>query len=109
MRQPMPLPTDAELAEYPVYSELVRNALKLNLHHDREVFAELQTRFDIADKDIPTTPKQVDMLKIRNDVLVAGKYGIQSAEMAHMLKGFKVLAKKRPEYMQALMAAMGQV
>ena len=60
----------------------------------------------LEDTDIPTTAKQVDMLKIRNDVLVAGIYGVTKPEMEHMLKGFNVLARKKPEYVKALLDAM---
>lgn len=46
------------------------------------------------------------MLKIRNDVLAAGLYGIESADMEHMLKSFAVLRNKKPGYVAALLAAM---
>ncbi len=57
-------------------------------------------------KDIPRTDKQADMLKIRNDILVASLYSINKPEMEHMLKNFKVLQNKRPEYTAGLLAAM---
>lgn len=106
MRQPMPQPTDAELAENPVYREMILNSLKLSLHYNPEGFFDLKMLYGLKDTDIPTTSKQVDMLKIRNDVLVAGIYGVTKPEMEHMLKGFNVLARKKPEYVKALLDAM---
>lgn len=106
MRQPMPQPTDTELAENPVYREMILNSLKLSLHYNPEGFFDLKMLYGLKDTDIPTTSKQVDMLKIRNDVLVAGIYGVTKPEMEHMLKGFNVLARKKPEYVKALLDAM---
>lgn len=106
MRQPMPQPTDTELAENPVYREMILNSLKLSLHYNPEGFFDLKILYGLEDTDIPTTAKQVDMLKIRNDVLVAGIYGVTKPEMEHMLKGFNVLARKKPEYVKALLDAM---
>ena len=106
MRQPMPQPTDAELAENPVYREMILNSLKLSLYYNPEGFFDLKMLYGLKDTDIPTTSKQVEMLKIRNDVLVAGIYGVTKPEMEHMLKGFNVLARKKPEYVKALLDAM---
>lgn len=105
MRLPLPQPSDAELAENPVYRELVRNSLRLSLHFNPEGFAELKTEFGLEDKDIPRTAKQVDMLKIRNDCLVAKLYQVTPDELGHMLASFKVLNSKHPEYGKALLAS----
>jgi hypothetical protein len=105
-RLPLPQPSDVELHNNPTYAELCRNSLLLSLYHNREGFNPLQREFGLADKDIPRTDKQADMLKIRNDILVAGLYGITKAEMEHMLKSFEVLARKKPGYIQALLGAM---
>lgn len=102
MRLPLPQPSDAELAGTATYQELVRNSLRLSLHYNREGFAELAARFGIEDKVIPKTEKQVDMLRIRNDCLVAGLYRVTPDELAYILKSFKVMHSKRPEYGQAL-------
>lgn len=104
MRLPLPQPDDAELAKNPVYKELVANSLKLSLHFNPEGFAELKTDFKLEDADIPRTAKQVDMLRIRNDCLVAKLYRIEPDELAHMLASFKVLNSKRPEYGKALLS-----
>jgi hypothetical protein len=106
MRLPLPQPDDAALRDNPVYAELCRNSLLLSLYHNRDGFEPLQHIFGLADKDIPITPKQADRLRSRNDVLVAGLYGVAKTEMEHILKGFKVLANKKPEYIRALLQAM---
>lgn len=102
MRLPLPQPADSELASNATYKELVRNSLLLSLHYNKDGFAELAARFGIEDKDIPSTPKQVDMLRARNDCLVAGLYHVTPEELAYLLKSFKVMNSKRPEYGQAL-------
>lgn len=104
MRLPLPQPSDSELVENPVFHELVRNSLKLSLHFNPAGFAELKTEFGLGDGDIPRTAKQADMLKIRNDCLVAGLYRVTPDELVHMLASFKVLNSKRPEYVKALLA-----
>ena len=65
MRQPMSQPTDVELAENPVYREMILHSLKLSLHYASEGFFDLKMLYGLKDTDIPTTSNQVDMLKIR--------------------------------------------
>lgn len=106
MRVPMPQPTDEELRGNPVYMEMTRNSLLLSCHYNREKFIPLLADCGLTEADIPATAKQTDMLKIRNDVLAAGLYGIDYAAMEHMLKSFAVLRNKKPGYVAALLAAM---
>lgn len=106
MRVPMPQPTDEELRNNPVYMEMVRNSLLLSCHYNKEKFSPLLADYDLTETAIPTTAKQTDMLKIRNDILVAGLYGIEYADMEHILKSFNVLHNKKPGYVAALLAAM---
>jgi len=106
MQQPMPQPNDAELATDPIYQEMILNSLKLSLYYNKDAFYDLQMHYDLKDTDIPTTPKQVDMLQIQNDVLVAGLYDINKAEMEQMLKSFKVLKNKKMHYVEALLEKM---
>ena len=101
-RLPLPQPDDAELRDNPVYAELCRNSLLLSLCRNREGFKPLQELFGLAENDVPATPKQADMLRIRNDHLVARFYGVSQAEFAHMLSSFVVLQKKLPEYAKAV-------
>jgi len=109
MRLPLPQPADAELASNATYQELVRNSLLLSLHYNKDGFAELATRFGVEGKDIPSTPKKVDMLRIRNDCLVAGLYKVTPDELTYLLKSFKVMNSKRPEYVQALKEKYGSL
>lgn len=106
MRVPMPQPTDEELRNNPVYMEMVRNSLLLSCYYNKEKFSPLLADYDLTETAIPTTAKQTDMLKIRNDILVAGLYGIEYADMEHILKSFNVLHNKKPGYVAALLAAM---
>lgn len=106
MRQPMPQPTDEELHSNPVYIEMVRNSLLLSCHYNKENFSPLLADYDLTETAVPTTAKQMDLLKIRNDILVAGLYGIEYADMEHILKSFNVLHNKKPGYVAALLAAM---
>jgi hypothetical protein len=102
MRLPIPQPTDEEIAASPVYQGLVRGALLLTLSSDWDAFAELATEHGISKSDLPKTDKQRDLLRVSMDKTVAKLYGISDNELAHMLTSFKVLAKKRPDYVAAL-------
>jgi hypothetical protein len=53
-------------------------------------------------KDLPLTAKDKDKLRAQNDQLVAQAYGISELELAHLLRSFKVMASKRPEYLALL-------
>jgi hypothetical protein len=101
-RLPMPQPTDEEIRSNPVYAQLAKHALLLSLAADWDSFAELAPLFDVQQKDLPKTDKARDKLRAENDKLVATLYGITPAEFAHLLKSFKVLANKRPEYLSLL-------
>lgn len=101
-RLPMPQPGDAEILSNPDYTQLARNALLLTLAASWDDFAELAPLFDIARKDVPATPKAQDLLRAQNDKTVARLYGITEAEFAHLLRSFKGLATKRPEYLSLL-------
>lgn len=102
-RLPLPQPGDEELRDNPVYAELCRNSLLLSLSHNKAGFRPLQEMFSLEDKDIPATPKQADMLRVRNDLLVARLYELSPAEFEHVLSGFAVMRKKRPEYVRAVL------
>lgn len=105
-RLPIPLPNDAEILANPDYVILAKNALLLTLVASWKDFAELAPLFDVHKSDLPTTPKAMDKLRAENDNIVARLYGISGGEMAHMLKSFKGMATKRPEYM-ALFSTTG--
>jgi len=101
-RLPMPQPTDAEIIDNPDYRTLAKNALLLTLAADWDSFAELAPLFDITKSQLPTTPKAHDKLRATNDKIVARLYGITPTEMTHLLKSFKVMANKKPEYLTLL-------
>jgi type II restriction/modification system DNA methylase subunit YeeA len=105
MRLPIPQPTDDEIQQNEDFKNLALNALKLTLANDWDGFSELATEFNIKKADLPQTDKAKDKLRIQNDVIVAGLYGLSSDDMRHILGGFKVLANKRPEYVAGLLEA----
>ncbi|MDP2827405.1 MAG: hypothetical protein Q8O37_02235, partial [Sulfuricellaceae bacterium] len=47
--------------------------------------------------------KDKDKLRAQNDQRVAQAYGVSEAEFAHLLRSFKVMANKRPEYLALLL------
>lgn len=106
MRLPVPQPSDAEIQQNQAYKTLAMNALKLTLSNDWDGFSELASEFNIQKTDLPQTDKAKDKLRIENDVIVAGLYGLNADDVHHILGGFKVLANKRPEYIAGLQAAM---
>ena len=101
-RLPMPQPTDAEILANPDYAQLAKNALLLSLAASWEDFAELAPLFNVQPKDLPQAAKAQDTLRAQNDKLVARLYGITNAELAHLLRSFKVMANKRSEYLTLL-------
>ncbi|MFZ2220511.1 MAG: hypothetical protein WAV85_17780, partial [Rhodoferax sp.] len=105
-RLPMPQPSDDEIRGNPVYTQLAKNALLLTLAAPSpkawDDFCELAPLFGIQKHDLPHTAKAQDMLRAENDKAVAHLYGMTDAELAHLLRSFKVMANKRPEYMALL-------
>ena len=101
-RLPMPQPTDDEILASPDFSQLAKNALLLSLAASWDDFAELAPLFDVKRQDLPATAKAQDMLRAQNDKLVAKLYGVTDAELAHLLRSFKVMANKRAEYLTLL-------
>jgi hypothetical protein len=105
-RLPMPQPSDDEIRSNPVYAQLAKNALLLTLAAPSpkawDDFGELAPLFDVQKHDVPYTAKAQDILRAQNDKLVAQLYGITDAELAHLLRSFKVMAHKRPEYVALL-------
>ncbi len=101
-RLPMPQPTDAEIMASPDFAQLAKNALLLSLAASWDDFAELAPLFNVQPKDVPQTAKAQDTLRAQNDKLVAKLYGITDTELAHLLRSFKVMAHKRPEYLTLL-------
>jgi len=105
-RLPMPQPSDGEIRSNPVYTQLAKNALLLTLAAPSpkswDDFGELAPLFDVQKQDVPYTVKAQDILRAQNDKMVAQLYGITDAELAHLLRSFKVMANKRPEYVALL-------
>jgi hypothetical protein len=101
-RLPMPQPTDDEIRANPDFTQLAKNALLLSLAANWDDFAELAPLLGVTPKDVPQTAKAQDQLRAQNDRIVARLYGINGAELAHLLRSFKVMASKRPEYLTLL-------
>lgn len=101
-RLPMPQPSDAEILSNPDYAALAKNALCLTLAASWDNFADLTPLFNLTPHNIPASAKACDKLRADNDQRVARLYGITTAEFAHLLKSFKVMADKRPEYLALL-------
>ena len=51
---------------------------------------------------MPVTDKARYQLRAENELTVACLYGIIRAERAHLLRSFKGMATKRPEYLALL-------
>ena len=103
-RLPVPQPSDAEILSNADYAALAKNALLLSLAASWVDFAELAPLFNVQKQDVPATPKAMDTLRAENDKIVARLYGITATEFAHLLRSFKGMATKRPEYITLLQA-----
>lgn len=104
-RLPVPQPSDADILANPDFTALAKNALLLTLATSWDDFAELAPLFNVQKQDVPATAKAMDMLRAENDKTVARLYGITEGELAHLLKSFKGMATKRPEYLALLLSA----
>ena len=78
------------------------SALRLSLAANWDDFAELAPLLAVQPADLPVTDKARDLLRAENDKIVARLYGITDAEFSHLLRSFKGLATKRPEYLALL-------
>jgi hypothetical protein len=103
-RLPVPQPSDTEILANTDYTTLAKNALLLTLAASWDDFAELAPLFNVQKHDVPATAKAMDTLRAENDKIVARLYGMDDSEFAHLLKSFKGLATKRPEYLALLHA-----
>ena len=101
-RLPMPQPSDDEIRANPDYAQLAKNALLLSLAASWDDFADLAPLFKVQPKDLPHTAKAQDILRAQNDQWVAQLYGMTPAELTHVLRSFKVMTSKRPEYLTLL-------
>jgi len=102
-RLPIPQPSKEEIYNNEIYKKLMFNSLKLTLYYDYDEFEELANKFNIGKKDIPKTEKQVDLLKIENDILVSKLYNLSLEDLKHICSYFKVLSKNKPEYISVLL------
>ena len=103
-RLPVPQPSDADILANADYAALTKNALLLTLAANWDDFAELAPLHGVQKRDVPITAKAMDTLRAENDKTVARLYGINDAELAHLLRSFKGMATKRPEYLALLQA-----
>jgi len=113
MRLPIPLYEEGN----EIHEQIVKNSALLNMYNNSDIFKG--TEMDIFDTDlkkyvqsikseIPTSPKAYDKMRIENDILVAGLYGISKTEMQHICSEayFKVLNDKNPAYVAVLLDRM---
>ena len=103
-RLPVPQPSETEILANSDYTTLAKNALLLTLAASWDDFAELAPLFNVQKHDVPATAKAMDTLRAENDKITARLYGIDDSEFAHLLKSFKGMATKRPEYLALLHA-----
>ncbi|XVJ68730.1 MAG: N-6 DNA methylase [Rhizobacter sp.] len=101
-RLPTPQPSDTEIRANADYAQLAKNALLLTLAASWDDFAELAPLFNVQRHDVPITAKAQDTLRAENDKIVARLYGLTADEFIHLLRSFKGMANKRPEYLALL-------
>ena len=102
-RIPLPQPSDEELESKQDYAYIYKNALILQLYHDKAGdFEDLQKEFGIDKGQIPSTQKAYDTLRAKLDIHIANLYGLSKEEFCAMLESFKVLNDKQPHYIALL-------
>ena len=102
-RIPLPQPSDEELESKQDYAYIYKNALILQLYHDKVGdFEDLQKEFGIDKGQIPSTQKAYDTLRAKLDIHIAKLYGLDKEDLCAMLESFKVLHDKQPHYIALL-------
>lgn len=102
-RIPLPQPSDEELETNQDYRHIYKNALILQLYHDKAAhFKDLQKEFGIDKGQIPSTQKAYDTLRAKLDIHIAKLYGLDKEDLCAMLESFKVLHDKQPHYIALL-------
>ncbi|HJE65596.1 MAG TPA: N-6 DNA methylase [Campylobacter avium] len=102
-RIPLPQPSDEELESKQDYAYIYKNALILQLYHDKAGdFEDLQKEFGIDKGQIPSTQKAYDTLRAKLDIHIAKLYGLSKEEFCAMLESFKVLHDKQAHYIALL-------
>lgn len=102
-RIPLPQPSDEELESKQDYAYIYKNALILQLYHDKAGhFKDLQKEFGIDKGQIPSTQKAYDTLRAKLDIHIAKLYGLSKEEFCAMLESFKVLRDKQAHYIALL-------
>lgn len=102
-RIPLPQPSDEELESKQDYAYIYKNALILQLYHDKAGdFEDLQKEFGIDKGQIPSTQKAYDTLRAKLDIHIAKLYGLSKEEFCAMLESFKVLRDKQAHYIALL-------
>lgn len=103
VRIPLPQPSDEELESKQDYAYIYKNALILQLYHDKAGdFEDLQKEFGIDKGQIPSTQKAYDTLRAKLDIHIAKLYGLSKEEFCAMLESFKVLRDKQAHYIALL-------
>ena len=98
MKVPLIHASDEELETEP-YNTICNNAFALSLYNNKE----LEEFYSLPDGfELPNNSKDYDMLQIQNDILIAKLYNITFDELNNMLKTFKVLNDKKPQYVKTL-------
>ncbi|MDA0072019.1 class I SAM-dependent DNA methyltransferase [Brachyspira hyodysenteriae] len=98
MKVPLIHASDEELETEP-YNTICNNAFALSIYNNKE----LEEFYSLPDGfGLPNNNKDYDMLQIQNDILIAKLYNITFDELNNILKTFKVLNDKKPQYVKTL-------
>lgn len=98
MKVPLIHASDEELETEP-YNTICNNAFAISIYNNKE----LEEFYSLPDGfGLPNNNKDYDMLQIQNDILIAKLYNITFDELNNILKTFKVLNDKKPQYVKTL-------
>ncbi|MDR1083418.1 MAG: hypothetical protein LBP22_00820 [Deltaproteobacteria bacterium] len=102
-RLPIPQPSDREFSDNQNFQAIIRDSALLSLYNAPEILAEIKTALKIRDSELIRTTQAFEHKKAALDLSVARLYGLDSQDLKYITPSFKVLNRKKPEYIQKVL------
>jgi hypothetical protein len=98
LRLPLPQPSEEDMAENPLYREVIRSAALMTLFNNKDLFSFLMGEFNFKPADLIPSQEDFDRCKAILDVKIARLYGLEPRLLVYFLESFKVLNRTQPQF-----------